>query len=363
VYPARFHYEAPRTLEEACQMMAYYREDAKVLSGGMSLIPLMKLRFANPPTIVDINNIPDLDYIEEAGGYLRIGALVRNRDIVRSKLVEDSHPLMTSAAPLISDPVVRNRGTLVGNCCHADPQGDWASVMLCLDGDIVAASVHGERVIPIREFIVGPFQNSLQPDEIAVEARFPGTTNYGLYRKIERKVGDFATVGVGVALSINGGVVERAGIALTGVGPTNIKCDSAERLLLSGRPRNPGFIDSIAKMAAVTASPRTDHRGSKEYKEEMVAVFVRRALQEANVMRSLSMPSEVSVSTVTGSYPSPVPALVAAPLSGTSAVLSLAPAQRPNPQRPNPQRPSSERSSRFPSILKGLKRTFRKYYS
>ncbi|HWD72079.1 MAG TPA: FAD binding domain-containing protein, partial [Actinomycetota bacterium] len=114
LYPARFHYEAPRTLEEACQMMAYYREDAKVLAGGMSLIPLMKLRFANPSTIVDINNIPDLDYIEEAGGYLRIGALVRNRDIVRSRLVQASHPLMSSAAPLISDPVVRNRGTLVG---------------------------------------------------------------------------------------------------------------------------------------------------------------------------------------------------------------------------------------------------------
>ena len=307
MYPARFHYEAPRTLEEACQMMAYYREEAKVLSGGMSLIPLMKLRFANPSTIVDINNIPDLDYIEEAGGYLRIGALVRNRDIVRSRLVQASHPLMSSVAPLISDPVVRNRGTLVGNCCHADPQGDWATVMFCLDGDIVAVSLDGERVIPIREFIVGPFQNSLRPDEIAVEARFPGTTNYGLYRKIERKVGDFATVGVGVALTINGGMVERAGIGLTGVGPTNVKCDTAERLLLSGRPRNLGFIDSIAKMAAATASPRTDHRGSKEYKQEMVAVFVRRALAEAGVMRSLSMPQEAAGPTVTASYPAPVP--------------------------------------------------------
>jgi len=353
VYPARFHYEAPRTLEEACQMMAYYREEAKVLSGGMSLIPLMKLRFANPSTIVDINNIPDLDYIEEAGGYLRIGALVRNRDIVRSSLVQASHPLMSSVAPLISDPVVRNRGTLVGNCCHADPQGDWATVMFCLDGDIVAVSLEGERVIPIREFIVGPFQNSLRPDEIAIEARFPGTTTYGRYRKIERKVGDFATVGVGVALSINGGMVERAGIALTGVGPTNIKCDSAERLLLSGRPRNPGFIDSVAKMAAVTASPRTDHRGSKEYKREMVEVFVRRALREADVMRSLSMPAQAAVSTVTASYPSPVPALVAAPSAAPSAVLSLPPAQRPNHQRP----------SRFPSILRALKRTFRKYHS
>jgi hypothetical protein len=181
----------------------------------------------------------------------------------------------------------------------------------------------------------------------------PGTTGYGLYRKIERKVGDFATVGVGVALTINGGMVERAGIALTGVGPTNIKCDSAERLLLSGRPRNPGFVDSIAKMAAVTASPRTDHRGSKEYKQEMVAVFVRRALQEADVMRSFSMAPAAAASTVTASYPAPVPALVGAPSSAPAAVLSLPPAQRPSPQR----------ASRFPSILRGLKRTFRRYYS
>jgi carbon-monoxide dehydrogenase medium subunit len=320
-------------------MMAYYREDAKVLSGGMSLIPLMKLRFANPSTIVDINNIPDLDYIAEAGGYLRIGALARNRDIERSELVRSLHPLMSSAAPLISDPVVRNRGTLVGNCCHADPQGDWATVMLCLDGDIVAVSLQGERVIPMQEFIVGPFQNSLRPDEIAIEARIPGTTTYGLYRKIERKVGDFATVGVGVALTINGGTVERAGIGLTGVGPSNIKCDSAERILLSGRQRSDGLIDSIAKMAAATASPHTDHRGSAEYKREMVVVFVRRALNEADGLRALSAPTEGTVSR------SPMGSLVP---SGAMAAGTPPPAPA--------------RSSRFPSLLKGLKRTFKKHF-
>jgi aerobic carbon-monoxide dehydrogenase medium subunit len=337
VYPQRFHYEAPRTLEEACQMMAYYREDAKVLSGGMSLIPLMKLRFASPSTIVDINSIAGLDYIAEAGGYLRIGALARNRDIDRSELVRDLHPLMSSAAPLISDPVVRNRGTLVGNCCHADPQGDWATVMLCLDGDIVAVSLQGERVIPIQEFIVGPFQNSLRPDEIAIEARIPGTTNYGLYRKIERKVGDFATVGVGVALTMHGGMVERAGIGLTGVGPSNIKCDNAERMLLTKRFHYDGFNDAVAKMAAAAASPRTDHRGSAEYKREMVAVFVRRALSEAEGMRTLSAPAGLNGSTAPAGYPSP--------FAAASAGASLPPAARP---------------SRLPSMLKGLRRTFRK---
>ncbi|HYR61607.1 MAG TPA: xanthine dehydrogenase family protein subunit M [Actinomycetota bacterium] len=339
MYPARFHYEAPRTLEEACQMMAYYRDDAKVLSGGMSLIPLMKLRFASPPTIVDINGIRDLDYIEEAGGYLRIGALARNRDIDRSELVRARHPLMSSAAPLISDPVVRNRGTLVGNCCHADPQGDWATVMLCLDGDIVALSLQGERVIPIREFIVGPFQNSLRADEIAVEARIPGMTNYGRYRKIERKVGDFATVGVGVALTVQGGTVTRAGIGLTGVGPSNIKCDAAERMLLTGRYRYEGFLDSVARMAAATASPRTDHRGSADYKREMVSVFVRRALQEAEGIHPLSAPVDVGVSLAPPGYSSPVPVGAA----GTPL-------------------PQAMRLSPFPSVLQGLKRTFRKHF-
>src|SRR5205807_10550652 len=157
LYPPRFHYEAPSTLDEACQMMAYYRDDAKVLSGGMSLVPLMKLRFASPGTIVDLNQIQGLDYIEEAGGYLRIGALARNRAIVRSSLVPSRHPLIASAAPTISDPVVRNRGTLVGNCCHGDPQGDWTTVMMCLDGEIVARSTEGERVIPITQFVTGPF--------------------------------------------------------------------------------------------------------------------------------------------------------------------------------------------------------------
>jgi carbon-monoxide dehydrogenase medium subunit len=323
-------------------MMAYYREDAKVLSGGMSLIPLMKLRFASPSTVVDINNIPNLDYIEESGGFLRIGALVRNRAICRSELVKASHPLMSSAGPLISDPVVRNRGTLVGNCCHADPQGDWATVMLCLDGDIVALSLQGERVIPIRDFIVGPFQNSLRPDEIAVEARIPGTTNFGRYRKIERKVGDFATVGVGVALTINGGTVERAGIGLTGVGPSNIKCESAERMLMTGRYRYDGFTESVARMAAATASPRTDHRGSEEYKREMVAVFVRRALTEAEEMRSIAAPADVSEWTPT-SYVSIPPA--------AGAGLPVPVGARPAPGRPA-----------FPSILEGLKRSFRKHF-
>lgn len=266
-------------------MKAYYQDDAKVLSGGMSLIPLVKLRFASPGTLIDINNIQGLDYIEEAGGYLRIGALARNRAIVRSDLVRQRAPLMSSACPTISDPVVRNRGTLVGNCCHSDPQGDWVTVLMCLGGEIVARSVDGERVIPIEQFTTGPFSNSLQPNEIAVEARIPGGTNFGEYHKIERKVGDFATVAVGVALQNNGGSISQCGIALTGVGPSNIKCHDAERIVLGGS-LNEGTIEQAANAAAGASSPRTDHRGSEEYKREMVAVFVRRSLRAAAGIRA-----------------------------------------------------------------------------
>lgn len=285
MYPARFHYEAPRTLDEACQMKAYYQDDAKVLSGGMSLVPLMKLRFAAPGTIIDLNNIEGLDYIEEAGGYLRIGALARNRGIVRSPLCQARHPLIVSAAPTISDPVVRNRGTLVGNCCHSDPQGDWVTVMLCLGGEIVARSVDGERVIPIESFTTGPFSNSLASNEIAVEARIPGSTNFGQYHKIERKVGDFATVAVGVALQQSGGSASFCGIGLTGVGPSNIKCHDAERIVMSGS-LNESTINSAAASAAGACSPRSDHRGSEEYKREMVSVFVKRSLMAAAGIRA-----------------------------------------------------------------------------
>ena len=261
-------------------MMAYYGENAKVLSGGMSLIPLMKLRFAAPDTIVDLNQIEGLDYIEEAGGYLRIGCLARNRAIVRSAIVRSRHPLMASAAPTISDPVVRNRGTLVGNCCHADPQGDWATVMMCLDGEIVARSVDGERVIPITQFVTGPFTNTLQPNEIAVEARIPGGTSFGQYHKIERKVGDFATVAVAVHVHLDGDRIETAGIGLTAVGPTNIKAAEAERALHGQEPTDKVIADA-ARLAAEAAAPKDDVRGSAAYKKDVVRVFVQRGLKTA----------------------------------------------------------------------------------
>jgi aerobic carbon-monoxide dehydrogenase medium subunit len=281
MYPSRFHYEAPRSLDEAFGVLQAYGDEAKILAGGQSLIPLIKLRFAAPACIVDINNIPGLDFHEEdSDGSLNIGALCRHRALERSPLLRSKYPTMSATAPLIADPMVRNRGTLVGSVCHADPQGDWASVMLAMGGEIIARSADGsERAIPVSQFVVGPFQNALQQGEIAVRARVPAArgTRSGTYLKLERRVGDFATVGLAVALESSGGTINRAGIALTGVGPNNIQCTAAEQSL-AGKSLNASSIEQAARLAAEAAQPKTDVRGSAEYKRHVVYTFVTRAL-------------------------------------------------------------------------------------
>jgi carbon-monoxide dehydrogenase medium subunit len=288
MYPSRFHYEAPRSLDEAFGVLQAYGDEAKILAGGQSLIPLIKLRFAAPACIIDINNIPGLGYHEEdSDGSLRIGALCRHRDLERSSLLRSKHPTMSATAPLISDPMVRTRGTLVGSLCHADPQGDWASVMLALGGEVIARSAEGERVIPVSQFVVGPFQNTLQQGEIAVSARVPAPrgTRTGTYLKLERRVGDFATVGLAVALEMSGGTINRAGLALTGVGPNNIQCTAAEQSL-AGKSLNASTIENAARLAAEAAQPKTDVRGSAEYKRHVVYTFVTRALSNQQQARA-----------------------------------------------------------------------------
>jgi carbon-monoxide dehydrogenase medium subunit len=283
MYPAHFRYEAPRSLDEALDLLRTYGDEAKVLAGGQSLIPMVKLRFANPEVLVDINNIRVLDYHREAAtGVLEVGALCRHADLEYSVLLGDRRPLISGAAPLIADPIVRNRGTLVGSLCHADPQGDWASVMLALDGEVVAVSATGRRVIPMADFVTGPFQTALLPGELAVEARVPAPqgTPSGRYLKLERRVGDFATVGVAVAVEMSGGKVARAGIALTGVGGSNIKAVEAERVLTGGE-LDAAAIEEAARLAGEAARPRTDHRGSAEYKRHVVRTFVTRALESS----------------------------------------------------------------------------------
>jgi aerobic carbon-monoxide dehydrogenase medium subunit len=284
MFPSRFRYEAPHSLDEAIGLLRDGGDYVKVLAGGQSLVPMMKLRFASPEMLVDINNVPGLDYHRtDADGSLHVGALCRHADLEHSDLLKGTQPTMAAVAPLVADPLVRNRGTLVGSVCHADPQGDWASVMLALGGSVVAQGTRGKRVIPLAEFVTGPFQNVLEPDEIAIEAVVPPAkgARAGGYLKLERRVGDFATVGVAVAIETSGDTVVRAGIALTGVGGSTIGATEAATAL-TGKPLTAESIAEAAGLAAAAAQPKTDHRGTAEYKRHMVSVFVKRILSAGN---------------------------------------------------------------------------------
>jgi carbon-monoxide dehydrogenase medium subunit len=280
MFPSRFRYEAPRSLDEAISLLNDGGDYVKVLAGGQSLVPMMKLRFASPEMLVDINNVPGLAYHRaDPDGSLHIGALCRHVDLEYSDLLKGTQPTMVAAAPLVADPLVRNRGTLVGSLCHADPQGDWASVMLALGGSVIAQGSNGKRTIPLADFVTGPFQNVLARDEIAIEAVVPPAKGVrsGGYLKLERRVGDFATVGTAVAVEMSGDTVIRAGIALTGVGGSTIGATEAAAAL-TGKPLTADSIIEAADLAASVAQPKTDHRGTAEYKRHLVRVFVSRIL-------------------------------------------------------------------------------------
>ena len=282
MYPGRFEYSAPGELHEALSTLDRLGEGAKVLAGGQSLIPLMKLRFAVPLALVDINRLPGLDGLSEEDGELRIGALVRHRDCERSELLKGRFGVLGDAAPQISDPIVRNRGTVAGSLAHADPQGDWASALMAAYARVVVQSSDGQRELAVEELIQGPFTTALEPNEIITEVRVPdpGPKAAGTYLKLERKVGDFATVGVALHVSFSNGSVGRAGIALTGVGPRNIRAAAAEEAL-AGTALDDEAIGEAARLAAEAAEPRSDIRGSADYKRNVVRVFTERGLRTA----------------------------------------------------------------------------------
>jgi carbon-monoxide dehydrogenase medium subunit len=280
MYPSRFGYEAPKTLEEAIAILDKYAGEAKVLSGGQSLIPVIKLRFAAPEMLVDINGIPGLNYNRvDPDGSIHIGALCRHEDLENNELMEKHAPTIAAAAPLVSDPIVRTRGTFVGSVCHADPQGDWAATMTAMGGHIVAQGPNGTREIAMKDFVIGPFQNTLAHNEIAIEAVIPAPkgVRVGNYLKLERRVGDFATASVAVSLEMNGETVVGAGIALASVGGRTIDASAAAQSLV-GKKITPELIAEVADAVAATAEPRTDHRGSSDYKRQIVKTFVSRIL-------------------------------------------------------------------------------------
>ena len=282
MYPGRFEYHAPATLDEALATLDRFGDEAKVLAGGQSLIPLMKLRFASPAALVDINRIDGLDSLGEEDGELRVGALVRHKACERSELLRARWPVLAECAPQISDPIVRNLGTMAGSLAHADPQGDWGSALLAADARLVVRSASGSREIAIDDLFLGPFTTALEPNEVITEVRLPapGPRSSGAYLTLERKVGDFATVAVGVQVSFDNGSVSRAGIALTAVGPHNLRARAAESALV-GATLDDDAIREAAKLAAAEAQPRDDVRGSAEYKRNVVRVFVERGLRKA----------------------------------------------------------------------------------
>ena len=281
--PAAFEYHTPGSIKEATALLARLGDDAKVLSGGQSLIPLMKLRLSSPRHVVDINGIGGLDGVREADGFLRIGALTRESDLEESEIVRTRYPLLHDTCKVIADPLVRNLATVGGNLAHADPANDHPATMLALGAEIVAVGTKGERTIPITAFFTGPFATALRPDEILVEIRIPTppARSGGAYLKLERKVGDFATAAVAVHIVLSaGGTCDQVGIGLTNVGLTPIKATQAEAALKGKRP-DAATIKQAAELAAAAAQPSDDLRGSAEYKKDLVRVLTARALRRA----------------------------------------------------------------------------------
>jgi carbon-monoxide dehydrogenase medium subunit len=281
--PAAFEYHAPTSLAEATALLARLGEDAKVLSGGQSLIPLMKLRLTSPSHVVDINNVPGLTGIREDDGVLRIGALTRESELEESTLVRDRYPLLHETSRVIADPLVRNRATIGGNLAHGDPANDHPATMLALGAEVVAVGPRGQRRIAIASFFTGPFATALAPDEVLVEIRVPvpGPRSGGAYVKLERKVGDFATAAVAAQLTLSrGGDCESAGIGLTNVGLTPIKATRAEAVL-TGKRLDDAAIAQAARLAAEASDPADDLRGPADYKRDLVRVLTGRALRRA----------------------------------------------------------------------------------
>jgi carbon-monoxide dehydrogenase medium subunit len=281
--PAPFEYHRPATLQDAVALLGRLGAEAKVLAGGQSLIPLMKLRLASPRHVVDLNRIPGLGAIVERDGALVIGALVRESELEGSDVVRRRFPILADACQVIADPVVRNLATVGGNLAHGDPANDHPAAMLALEAEVVAVGPHGTRRVPVAGFFTGPLATALGPGEILTEIRvpLPPPRTGGAYLKMERKVGDFATAGVGIQLTLGAdGAVARAGIGLTNVGATPIKAQRAEGLL-RGRRADDAAIREAARAAADESDPAADLRGSVEYKRDLVRVLTARALRRA----------------------------------------------------------------------------------
>ena len=279
--PPSFEYLRPKTIPEAIAMLQQHGDAAKILSGGQSLIPMMKLRLARPSILIDINRISGLSHVKEEDGYLKIGGLTREAELEASPLVRSKYPILADTTHVIADPQVRNLATVGGNLAHGDPANDHPATMIALGARVVANGPKGERVIPIEKFFLSLFTTALEPDEILTEIRvpIPPARSAGAYLKLERKVGDFATAAVAVQMTVDEqGACQRVGIGLTNVGATPVKAQKAEEFLL-GKKLEDDAISQAAQLAADEAEPSADLRGPVEYKKGLVKELAKRALQ------------------------------------------------------------------------------------
>jgi carbon-monoxide dehydrogenase medium subunit/2-furoyl-CoA dehydrogenase FAD binding subunit len=281
--PNAFEYFAPNTVKEAVGLLEKYEDEAKILAGGQSLVPIMNFRLGRPEALVDINGIKDLDYIKEEGETLFIGALTRERDLELSALVKEKCPILAEAVSFIGHVPIRNRGTVGGSLVHADPSSELPTVICCLDGEMKVVGPSGERVLEPEEFFLTYLTTSLEPSEILLEVRIPTLPQNTAWSFVElsRRSGDFAIVGVATLLFMeDGGVCKEARIALGGVAPTPVRAEEAEELL-SGQVITDELIKEAGEEAAEATETEPDYHASAEYRKDMARVFVQRGLREA----------------------------------------------------------------------------------
>ena len=280
--PRDFDYHAPKSIPDALGLLKQLGDEAKLLAGGHSLLPMMKMRFAQPGHLIDLGRIPELKGIREDGGTLRIGAMTTENELIWSKLLQAKCPLLIEGARLISDPQVRYKGTIGGDIAHGDPGNDHPALMLALGASFVLRSTAAERVVPADGFFVGTYATLMKSDEILTEIRVPvpaAGTGY-CYAKLKRKVGDFATAAAAVTLRMNGGTVSQLAIALTNVGPTPLKARAAEDSL-RGKALTDASMATAADLAMSICDPAPDQRGDAEYKTAMAGEMTQRALRTA----------------------------------------------------------------------------------